>query len=242
MTGVTGPTGRPAAGATARTWHDDGVTAPQTPPDGQPPEEPHPSDPHPSDPAPDAAPDGGGPERARELREGVLIALLVALSGALLGVLWAWLAPRIPLIADTHNVYLKNTEGEEAIGADGTFVLLGLAFGVVTAAAVFFFRRRGGIPLVVSLAAGGLLGAALGWLVGMWLGPTPDVVAHARQVGPGVVFDGPLRLQAKGALLAWPIASMLTLLALVGLFGPRDPEPEWPEWSARPQQEPPAGD
>ncbi|WP_181923818.1 ABC transporter permease [Streptomyces inhibens] len=232
------------------------MTAPLTPPDNQPPEEPQ---------HPEAAPAGGhgstadhsdhgdhtglgGPELARELREGALIALLVAVSGVLLGVLWNWLAPHIPLIADTRNVYLKNTEGEEAIGADGTFVLLSLAFGVLSTAVVFLIRRRGGIPLVVALVLGGLLGAALGWLTGMWLGPTPDVAAHAKQVGPGVTFYGPLRLQAKGALLVWPIAAMLTQLALTGLFGPRDPEPPAPDWSGHqgqdwsghPRQEPPA--
>ncbi|KUL37729.1 ABC transporter permease [Streptomyces sp. NRRL F-4489] len=224
------------------------MTAPQTPPENQPPEEPHRhQDPGHQDPgghAPGAhgATAGPGPERSRELREAVLIALLVAVSGVLLGVLWAWLAPRVPLIADTRNVYLKNTEGEEAIGADGTFLLLAFGFGVVSAAVVFLLRRRGGIPLVVALAAGGLLAAVLGWLTGMWLGPTPDVVAHAKQVGPGVVFDGPLRLQAKGALLAWPIAAMLTQIALTGLFGPRDPEdaPVVPDWSGH-HQEPPAG-
>ncbi|WP_438488495.1 ABC transporter permease [Streptomyces sp. S186] len=240
------------------------MTAAQTPHENQPPEEPHR---HPAAPGDSAGPDsgtpadagasaesaesgapaasaGGHPELARELREGVLIALAVAVSGVLLGVLWAWLAPRVPLIADTRNVYLKNTEGEEAIGADGIFFLLAFGFGVVTAAVVFLLRRRGGIPLVVSLAAGGLLGAVLGWLTGMWLGPTPDVVAHAKQVGAGVVFDGPLRLQAKGALLAWPIAGMITQIALTGLFGPRDPEADAlmvPDWSGHHQQPPTAG-
>ncbi|PJJ01397.1 hypothetical protein BX264_1703 [Streptomyces sp. 2333.5] len=250
---VSGPSnGRPAAGPTGPTWHDDGVTAPLTPRDNQPPEEPqHPQ----AAPAHDHGataehPDHtglGGPELARELREGAVIALVVAVSGVLLGVLWNWLAPHIPLIADTRNVYLKNTEGEEAIGADGTFVLLSLGFGVLSAAVVFLLRRRGGIPLVVALVVGGLLGAVLGWVTGMWLGPTPDVAAHAKQVGPGVAFSGPLRLQAKGALLAWPIAAMLTQLALTGLFGPRDPEPEV-DWSGHhdqreepPAPEPPAG-
>ncbi|MFD9208827.1 ABC transporter permease [Streptomyces sioyaensis] len=224
------------------------MTAPLTPRDNQPPDEPqHPqAAPAPGHGATAEHPDHtglGGPELARELREGALIVLVVAVSGVLLGVLWNWLAPHIPLIADTRNVYLKNTEGEEAIGADGTFVLLSLGFGVLSAAVVFLLRRRGGIPLVVALVVGGLLGAVLGWVTGMWLGPTPDVAAHAKQVGPGVTFSGPLRLQAKGALLAWPIASMLTQLALTGLFGPRDPEPE-PDWSGHHDhpEEPPAPD
>ncbi|CDR11439.1 predicted protein [Streptomyces iranensis] len=50
----------------------------------------------------------------------------------------------------------------------------------------------------------------------------------AADPGPGlcpVTFDGPLKLGAKGALLAWSMAAMVIHLALTGLFGPRDPEP-----------------
>ncbi|WP_079124128.1 DUF2567 domain-containing protein [Streptomyces sp. NBRC 110611] len=210
------------------------MTAPLTPPDKQPPEEPQHSG---------AAPDGHDATAvpdARELREAALIAIVVAVSGVLLGVLWNWLAPHIPLIADSRNVYLKYAESEEAIGADVTFILLSLGFGVVSAAVVFLFRRRAGIPVVVALALGGLLGAVVAWQTGMWVGPTSDLVAHAKEAGPGVTFDGPLRLQAKGALLFWPIAAMLTQLLLTGLFGPRDPEPEPPHWPWLGDQDHPA--
>ncbi|MFE4369976.1 ABC transporter permease [Streptomyces sp. NPDC056835] len=165
-----------------------------------------------------------------ELRQAVVVMVVVAVSGLALGLLWLWLSPRIPLISDETAVFLKDTEGEEAIAGDGTFLLLALAFGVVSAALVFVFRRRGGIPLVVGLALGGLLGAVLAWRIGVWFGPTSDVVAHARAVGKGVTFDAPLELNAKGALLAWPIAAMVVHLALTALFGPRDPEPRWEDW------------
>ncbi|MEU5718982.1 ABC transporter permease [Streptomyces sp. NPDC020403] len=168
------------------------------------------------------------PDLRAELVQGAVITAVLAASGVLLGLLWLWLAPRVPLISDDTAVFLKNSEGEEAIGADGTFVLLALAFGLVSAAAVFFFRRRGGIPLVVGLALGGLLGSLLAWGIGTWFGPTSDVVAHAKEVGKGVTFDAPLKLHAVGAaVLAWPVAAMIVHLGLTGLFGPRDPEPEW---------------
>ncbi|MEU6924038.1 ABC transporter permease [Streptomyces sp. NPDC046631] len=172
----------------------------------------------------------GAPEEkalAPELRRAAVVALLLTVCGVALGFLWLWLAPRVPLISDSTAVFLNDSEGEEAIGADGTFVLLGLAFGAVSAALVFWFQRRGGIALVVALALGGLLGSLLAWRLGVWLGPTQDVVAHARAVGKGVVFDAPLQLRAKGALLAWPLGAMAVHLALTALFGPRDPEPEW---------------
>lgn len=239
-----------------RAWHDGRVTAPLTPP---PPPHEHsaqgswqppagaPGAPAPGSEHAEYAKHTGpgwygqddGPGMRTELREAGLVALAVALGGVLLGVLWWWLAPHVPLIGDVTDgnwvVYLKDTEGEQAVGVDGTFTLLGLGFGLVSALAVFLLRRRGGVPLVVGLAVGGLLGSLLAWRVGVWLGPAEDVVAHAREVGRGVTFSAPLKLGAKGALLAWPLAALVVHLGLTALFGPRDPEPEF-EHGAYPSQ------
>ncbi|WP_308313087.1 ABC transporter permease [Streptomyces sp. ISL-1] len=170
-----------------------------------------------------------GPELRTDLRDAAVVLVAVTILGVALGLLWLWLAPRVPLISNDRAVFLKDTEGEEAVAADGTFVLLALAFGAVSAAAVFWIRRRGGIALVVALALGGLLASLLAWGIGVWFGPTHDVVAHAREVGEGVTFDAYLELRAKGSVLAWPVAAMVVHLGLTALFGPRDPEPEWDE-------------
>lgn len=178
-----------------------------------------------------------GPGMKTELREGAVVTVVVALLGALLGVLWWRLAPSVPLVGDVVDdgwiVYFKDSEGEQAIGVDGTFTLLALAFGLVSAVAVFLWRRRGGVPLVVGLALGGFLGSLLAWRIGVWLGPTEDVVAHAKAVGKGVTFSAPLKLGAKGAWLAWPLAALVVHLGLTALFGPREPDPY--------QQQPPQG-
>lgn len=164
-----------------------------------------------------------------EVREAAVITVAVTLAGVLLGVLWWWLAPHVPLVGDVADkrwiVYLADSEGEQAIGVDGTFTLLAVAFGAVSALAVFLWRRRGGVPLVVALGVGGLLGSLLAWKIGVWLGPAQDVIAHAKAVGKGVRFSAPLKLGAKGALLAWSLAALVVHLGLMALFGPRDPEP-----------------
>lgn len=168
-----------------------------------------------------------------ELRQAAVIVLAVAVSGVLLGLLWLWLAPHVPLVGDHSSkgwvVYIEDTEGEQAVGVDGTFTLLALAFGAVSAVAAFVWRRAGGVPLVVALGVGGLLGSLLAWRLGVWLGPEQDVIAHAKAVGKGVTFSAPLKLGAKGALLAWSLSALLVHLGLTALFGPRDPEPPYPQ-------------
>lgn len=158
-----------------------------------------------------------------------MVTAVSTVAGAALGLLWLWLAPRVPLISDGKAVFLRHSEGEAAIGADGTFVLLALGFGAVAALVVFLFHRHGGVALVLALAAGGVLGSLLAWGVGTYLGPTHDVVGHAKAVGSNVVFEAPLKLEMwQGAILAWPLAAMIVHLGVTAVFGPRDPEPEWP--------------
>ncbi|MDX3450430.1 hypothetical protein PV396_00475 [Streptomyces sp. ME02-8801-2C] len=183
-------------------------------------------------------PDGGsgfapaygqdGPGMKTELREAAVVTVALVLGGVLLGLLWWWLAPKVPLVGDIVEsrwvVYVKDSEGEQAVGVDGTFTLLALAFGAVSALGVFLVRRRGGVPLVVALAVGGVLGSVLAWRLGVWLGPAQDVIAHAKGVGKGVTFSAPLKLGAKGALLVWSVGALVVHLGLTGLFGPRDPE------------------
>ncbi|MFE5897346.1 DUF2567 domain-containing protein [Streptomyces sp. NPDC056488] len=197
------------------------MTAPLTPP-----HQPQPHDPDRPPPVPPRPGPAGDPITAAEVIQGVLVTAVSAVAGALLGVLWLNLAPRVLLVSDGKGVYLRNSEGEYAIGADGTFVVLALAFGAVAGLVVFLLRRRGGVPLVLGLAVGGVLGSLLAWGVGTHFGPTSDVVAHAKAVGPNVPFEAPLELNLGiAALLAWPLGAMVVHLALTAAFGPRDPDP-----------------
>ncbi|MFJ8789670.1 AAA family ATPase [Streptomyces sp. NPDC102462] len=220
------------------------MTAPLTPPPPPPDQSPHQVWQAPPDGAVGGAYEQDGPGMKSEVREAVVVTVAVALCGVLLGLLWWWLAPHVPLVGDQVGknwvVYLKDSEGEQAIGVDGTFTLLALAFGVVSAVVVFLARRRGGIPLVVGLAVGGLLGSLLAWRLGVWLGPTQDVIAHAKSVGKGVTFPAPLKLGAPGVLLAWPVAALVVHLGLTALFGPRDPDPYHQDPRHAPYAAPPA--
>ncbi len=125
----------------------------------------------------------------------MLVALLVGVCGVALGLLWLWLSPRVPMVSDGQAVYLKDTEGEEAVGGDGTFVVIALILGALTAAAVFWRFRKGGVAVVLGLALGGLIASVVGWRLGVALGPTSDIVAHAKAGRP----EGRLRRAARPA-------------------------------------------
>ncbi|MCC9308942.1 hypothetical protein LN042_17920 [Kitasatospora sp. RB6PN24] len=193
-----------------------------------------------------------------ELRIALPIGFGCLLLGLLMGALWYWLAPEVPLVVQGNSVLYVDPEGEQSAGAVGTFVLLGIAFGLVTALVAFLLTRRrgGGIAMAVALGLGGVGGSLIAVWLGEKLGPTSNIIGHAKQVGEGHTFYENLTLPAHGALLAWPIAAMVLLLALTATFGKREehPEPQWVgplppaddgsgnPWAPQPSEPPAEGD
>ncbi|GHB36732.1 hypothetical protein GCM10010347_02490 [Streptomyces cirratus] len=183
----------------------------------------------PPSPSPIPFDEGAPPPRKTtpgDVRDGAAVALVVGVAGVLLGVLWAWLAPRVQYVSNGQAVFLRNSESEARIGADGTFLLLAAGFGLLSAVAVFLWRRRGGVPLVIGLGVGSLFAALVGWRLGLWLGPSSNLPAAAAKAGKGVPFDAPLQLLAHGALLVWPLVALGAHLALTAVF--TRPDPTWP--------------
>lgn len=199
-----------------------------------------PFDPPPS--PPEKPGDTAAAIRPEDIRDGAVVALAVAVAGLLLGLLWWWLAPRVQYVSNGEAVFLRNSESEARIAADGTFFLLALGLGVLSAVGTFLWRRAGGVPLVIGLAVGSCFAALAGWRFGLWLGSSStDLAAAAAAAGKGVPFDAPLELLAHGALLAWPMTAVLLHLGFTALWTPRDPEPDpLAGWSGYYQPAPPA--
>jgi hypothetical protein len=152
------------------------------------------------------------------------------LGGLLLGLAWYWLAPRVPLFRNGEALYPVNSESEEAIAADGTFLFLALGIGLVLGAAAFLLWRHGGVALVIALAVGSVLGALLAWRLGIWLSPTrTEVLDRGLELEQAARIDAPLELRAKAALLGLPFGVLAGHAACLSIWGPRDPEPPRPQ-------------
>ncbi|MFM9136094.1 MAG: hypothetical protein ACKOT0_11825 [bacterium] len=147
-----------------------------------------------------------------------------AALGALLGLLWVRLAPRVELFVSGGKGYPQGFQPEGYMTADGLAALLCAGAGVVVGVAVtLVVRRRVAAEdprwAYLALALGvllGVVGAASLWLTGVLLGTT-DYEAQLAVAADGDTLVAPLRLRIPGVLLLWPIASVAVTF-IVALF------------------------
>lgn len=166
---------------------------------------------------------------------GVILALVAA--GAAIAPLWVHLAPRLAFRVDQPGRALPVVpEAEEYVAADGRFVFLTLALGILAALGCWLVRRSRGPLIMVALAAGGLLGAIVTWRLGLRLG-TGYRPADLQVVGK--VLYQPLTLRARAALVVEPVAAVIVYLLAVGFSARNDLGRD--EAEAEPEAEPKEG-
>ncbi|WP_332317101.1 DUF2567 domain-containing protein [Verrucosispora sp. WMMA2121] len=196
----------------------------------------------------------------RTMAVGAATVLVLGLLGAPLGWIWAAVAPATPVVRSGDGAVYGLAQPEQPIAADGWFSLLGLAFGVLTALAVWFLLRRNRGPVGLVVAAVGALAAALvAWQVGRRVGlagyqrlldTAPEGTRFSKpadlRAGGIELFLGVLPLPYGNVLLpAFAAAVTYTLLAGWSRWPSLRPEPE-PDvtWLTAPAPVPagPAGD
>jgi hypothetical protein len=236
LTGPAGQTGQVAS---------DPVSSGQLPSDpvssGQLPSDPVWSGQLPSDPVSSGQPATGGRRPGRAALVGLATAAGITLLGLPIGLLWAALAPAVPVRKTADGAALTQAQPEEFIAADGWFTLIGLCFGVATAIAVWLLLRRRRGPFGLTVAVVGALGAAVvAWQVGRRIGLAEyqRLLADA-QVGD--ILNRPPDLRAGGfewvlgviptiqgnlLLPAFGVAVMYTLLAGWSGYPSLRPEPD----------------
>jgi hypothetical protein len=143
--------------------------------------------------------------------------LAIFVLGGPLGLLWAWLAPNVPVIDTGRNgIVVNDPSPEEYIAADGWFTLLGLGFGLLVAVMAWLVLRRDRGPFLMLGVVAGALGA--GYLIAPWVGEMIGRSAYERwreTAVQGATYLAPPEVHSIGPTLvpAFAAAIMLTLLA-----------------------------
>jgi len=173
------------------------------------------------------------PPTRPELATAAALVLGLAVVGAVLAVIWVQWAPRLAFRVDQPGRALPVVpEAEEFVAADGRYVLLTLAAGILGAVAAWLVTRSRGPLVLLTLAAAALLGAVLTWRLGLLLG-TGYQQADLQEVGR--IVQQPLTLRATAALVVEPIAAVVVYLLAAGFASRNDlgRDDEIPERPAR---------
>jgi hypothetical protein len=153
---------------------------------------------------------------------GVLCA--VAVLGLPLGVLWSWLAPpefvaRSALAPTPGGVLPFVGQSELRFDDMATFVLLGLAAGVLTGAALWLFRSWRGPLVLVAAVLGSLVAAWFAMRVGLWL----VAALYPDRAKTGAPFPQAPVLESAWVIIAQPFGVAVTYCLTTAWNGAEDP-------------------
>lgn len=153
------------------------------------------------------------PEIRHQAAVGGMFAAVLTVLGVPIGLVWSAIAPRAGLVVIAPGQAVPaDPESTAYMTGDGQFALLTMGAGAVVAVIAYTVAgRRTGTGAVLGLAAGGVLGSLIAWLLGTW--PAAAGYRQAlRGAHPGDQLTAALDLHARGVLV-------LGALAAVAVFG-----------------------
>lgn len=145
-----------------------------------------------------------------DIRAGLVTLAVTILAGAPVGLLWSLLAPRVEVMVVGKEVNLVEAYADGFIAADAYFFAAVFVAGLVAGVAACKLASAHGPVVVLTLAAGGLIAAYVAMTVGYEVGA--PALREALQRSDGKVFELPVKVQAREAMIGWPLASMLSFL------------------------------
>ena len=152
---------------------------------------------------------------------GAIALLLVSglALGALMSLIWWQVAPQPLLVVTADGIYPDDFSNSPWFGADGWFLLLGAAAGLLLAVLAWnWCRQRPMVALATLVLAGALLALTAWWLGGL-LGP-PD--PSQAEVAVGETVPEPLGLRALGVLFAPAVVAVATFVVLAAALPPAE--------------------
>jgi Protein of unknown function (DUF2567) len=140
-----------------------------------------------------------------DLSPAVRVLGAVALLGLPLGVLWSWLAPpefvaRSPRAPTPGGVLPFIGQSEHRFDDMATFLLFGLAAGVLTGAALWLYRRCRGPLIVLAAVLGSLIAAWLAMRIGLWV----VAARYPDLAGTGAPYPRAPVLESSWVIIAQP--------------------------------------
>jgi hypothetical protein len=157
-----------------------------------------------------------------DVKVAVGVIVTMVLLGAPAGLLWSALAPHYVVHFSAAGPDFSDIESTKAfIGADASYLLVMLGFGLVCGGVAWLFARRSGPWTVVALALGGVLAALIAASVGLRPGAHDSIQAlqaQNRTSGTVELYLGKrdkhngLSLRAPWAALGWPAAAVSVFL------------------------------
>jgi hypothetical protein len=178
-----------------------------------------------ADEEPAAPPAAAGDGVRGDLRAAGVVVAVLAVVGALLGLVWsAWSGPQQRAFVIAPGKLFPYDEVETMAAADGRYLLLVGVSGLAAGAVLWLRRRANRGPLtVLALAAGGLLGAALTW----WIGYLSGGGTYDGRKGTTIAHL-PLTVHLHGLLFVEPalatlVYGILTAFAVRDDLGRHDP-------------------
>ena len=159
----------------------------------------------------DPAPSVPGAVVRADLLPAVRVLGAVALLGLPLGVLWAWLAPpeffaRSPRAPTPGGVLPFIGQSEHRFDDMATFLLFGLAAGVLTGAALWLYRRLRGPLFVLAAVLGSLIGAWLAMRIGLWV----VAASYPDLASTGAPYPRPPVLESSWVITAQPFGAAVS--------------------------------
>ena len=144
----------------------------------------------------------------KDLLPAVSVVSTVALFGMAVGWLWSRLAPeQLSAVVEGGKYVPLRSESYHRFEDLVLFVLLSLAAGVVTGAAVWMMRERRGPVMLIAAAVGSALAAWLATQVGVSWAEARFAIESTPELGD-VIALAP-RLESTWVILAWPLATAL---------------------------------
>jgi hypothetical protein len=153
----------------------------------------------------------------RQVRFGVVTAVMLAVLGLPLGWLWKSISPHVRFVVFGHAKFLADPEGGGPIGTDGRFAVIALVTGIVSGVVAYALAGRDNeLGLLAGLGAGGVAGSLIAFLVGYLPGRSHfDHLVHTA--ADGRVLTVPPDLGAKGVLVIWPLLAIIAFALLEAL-------------------------